>query len=404
LKTCLEQDFDDYEVIVSDNFSSPATKAVVDETASPKVRYFRTSGPLAMASNWEFAVSHALGEYLLVVGDDDGLLPHALHELDALFLQSRLKAVRWDAAFYTWPSCPLHGQQNYLRIPLGRGVREVESLPTIRDVIAFRDLYTALPMLYNSAVHRDVVAAMKTAAGRVFAHSIPDVYSGFAVAAVSRRYLSTDVPMSVSGQSGASNGIATLFQRGRTPIDREFREFNYREGLLPDPRIPDLPVFPHVPVADAFLLAQKLFFPNAGIELDRKQFIAGSVDNLRVATTDEWTWAMGLLRASLNDEPALEAWFDAGPGKTSFRVLPTRMRPDRMGFDGQTLHLNADTFGVSDVAAAAELCERILHYTSGGVPYDQPKGSIAWRAVRKVKRSVFRLLGLNGAARRNAAA
>src|SRR5438067_10315585 len=37
LRTYLDQTFDDYEVIVSDNCSSPATKAAVDEVASPKV-------------------------------------------------------------------------------------------------------------------------------------------------------------------------------------------------------------------------------------------------------------------------------------------------------------------------------------------------------------------------------
>ena len=49
LRTCLDQEFDDYEVIVSDNHSSPATRAVVDEAGSAKVRYFRTPAPLAMS-------------------------------------------------------------------------------------------------------------------------------------------------------------------------------------------------------------------------------------------------------------------------------------------------------------------------------------------------------------------
>ncbi len=59
LRTCLDQAFDDYEVIVSDNFSSPATRGVVDEAAAPKVRYVRTPEPVAMSTNWEFAVAHA---------------------------------------------------------------------------------------------------------------------------------------------------------------------------------------------------------------------------------------------------------------------------------------------------------------------------------------------------------
>src|SRR5262245_30208092 len=75
LRTCLEQDFDDYEIVVCDNCSSTATRQVVDEADSPRVRYVRADRPLAMSANWELAVAAARGEYVTVLGDDDGLLP-----------------------------------------------------------------------------------------------------------------------------------------------------------------------------------------------------------------------------------------------------------------------------------------------------------------------------------------
>ena len=40
LQTVLTQDFDDYEIVVSDNFSSPETKLVVDSFNSDKIKYF----------------------------------------------------------------------------------------------------------------------------------------------------------------------------------------------------------------------------------------------------------------------------------------------------------------------------------------------------------------------------
>src|SRR5262245_13986684 len=170
LRTCLDQDFDDYEVIVSDNDSSPPTRAAVEEVASARVRYVRTPGPLAMSSNWDFAVSHARGEYVVLIGDDDGLLPHALKEHDALTRDARPKAVRWETAYYTWPSFALAGQGDYLRLPFGRGMREVDATDVMRQVIQFRELYTALPMLYNAAVHRGVLATLRKKTGRVFPH------------------------------------------------------------------------------------------------------------------------------------------------------------------------------------------------------------------------------------------
>jgi hypothetical protein len=370
LQTCLDQQFDDYEVVVSDNDGSPATKAVVDEAASAKVRYVRTPGLLAMSSNWDFAVSHARGEYVILIGDDDGLLPHALTELDKLTCERGAKVVRWEPAYYTWPSFALAGHADYVRVPLGRAVRELVGLDVIRSVISFQHSYSALPMLYNAAVHRSVLDELRARTGRVFPHPVPDVYSGFAIAAVAGRYLSTDIPMSVSGQSGASNGIAVLFNRGRSSVDREFRELNAREGLLPDPRIPDLPVFPEVPVADAFVFAKQKLFPGATAELDRRRFVAGCVANLRVHNEDDWREALRRLGQSLGDDPAARDWFDAELARTPFREAPpARLRPKRMGFDGEFLHLHAAEFGVSDVAGAARLCDHILNFRANGVAY-----------------------------------
>jgi hypothetical protein len=370
LRTCLDQNFDDYEIIVSDNDSSPATRAVVDEAASDKVHYVRTPKPLAMSSNWDFAVSHAKGEYVILIGDDDGLLPHALAELDRITRERAAKVVRWEPAYYTWPSFPLLGQGDYLRIPLGRGLREVEASDVIGAVISFQSLYTALPMLYNAAVHRSVLDTLREKTGRVFPHFVPDVYSGFAVAAVAGRFISTTAPMSIAGQSGGSNGIAVLCHRGRSAIDREFRALNAREGLPSDPRIPDLPVFPYGPVAASFVFAKRVLFPDSDLEIDRKAFVIRCLANLRVPTEADWRDALRSIRESLGDEPSLQAWFDAEVARTPYRELPPpRVRAERLGFDGECLHLDAAGFGVSDVAGAADLCERVLHYRGTGVRY-----------------------------------
>ena len=42
LRTCLDQDFDSFEVVVSDNCSSPATREVVERLASPRLKYVRS--------------------------------------------------------------------------------------------------------------------------------------------------------------------------------------------------------------------------------------------------------------------------------------------------------------------------------------------------------------------------
>ena len=321
LRTCVDQGFDDYEVIVSDNFSGPDTKAVVDELGSPRVRYVRTAEPAAMSASWEFAVGHARGEYVVLVGDDDGLLPHALEGLDRLARDTGARAIRWDAAYYTWPDVAMPGQGDYLRVPTGREVRERDGLEVVRAVAGFREFYTALPMLYNAAVHRDVLAALRARCGRVFPHPVPDVYSGFAVAACAGTFVSVAAPMGVSGQSGASNGIATLFNRGTNAIDAEFHALNARAGLRHETAVPDLPVYPHVPVADSFACAKRLLFPGDPAAVDRRALARACVAGARVPAR-EWPEARARVRVALADDPELVAWFDTELAGAPYRPPP----------------------------------------------------------------------------------
>ncbi len=193
------------------------------------------------------------------------------------------------------------------------------------------------------------------------------MYSGFAVAHAAGQFLSITAPMSVSGQSAASNGIATLFNRGRNEIDREFHALNARDGLRSEPTVPDLPVFPHVPVADTFVFAKRVLFPDLDADLDRRALVAACVTGARVSA-DDWSAALALVRSSLADDPALQAWFDAEFAATPYRApAPVQLRSARPGADSEALHLDADALGVSDVAGAANLCEAVLGYRRRGL-------------------------------------
>jgi len=74
IESALEQEFDDYEIIVSDNSTNSETEKVVSEFWSKKLKYFRTPKPLDMPRSWDFALSKANGRFITFLADDD-LLP-----------------------------------------------------------------------------------------------------------------------------------------------------------------------------------------------------------------------------------------------------------------------------------------------------------------------------------------
>jgi glycosyltransferase involved in cell wall biosynthesis len=375
LRTCLDQDFDDYEIVVCDNFSSPATRQVVESFASPRIRYVRAARPLAMSDNWELALQHATGEYVTVLGDDDALLSHALLELDRVVVRTGARAVRWSCAFYTWPTVALAGEGNYLALPLMRELHTVDATAAIAAVIGFRESYGYLPMLYYGAVHRDLIAELRNRTGRVFINGYPDVYSGFAFAHLAGTYVSLNLPMSVCGLSGQSNGVATLLLHEPSEIADEFHRLNHASAQFnPHPWVPDLPIFPTVPVADSFQRAKDALFPTDDrLRLDRRALAEQCVAGLWATDPDQWRTRLGVIRASFDDDRAAQQWFDGGPGREPFRPpVPAKLRGRDPGFDGSQLHIRADALGVSDVAGAARLCEQLLGVRGTAIAYDAP--------------------------------
>ncbi len=81
MATVLNQDFDDYELIVSNNFSTDNTDEVARSFISDKLNYVKTNKDMYYDESWNFALSHSKGKYILMIGDDDGVMKDGLKKL-----------------------------------------------------------------------------------------------------------------------------------------------------------------------------------------------------------------------------------------------------------------------------------------------------------------------------------
>src|SRR5262249_18004338 len=160
-------------------------REVVASFGDRRLRHVRPPQFLSMTDNWEFSLGHARGDYVVLIHDDDGLLPHALAEADRVLRLTGTQALRWDAAVYVWPDVAPQRRwlPGSLQLPLrqkdgSHAVYRLDPTAMVREVAAFRAYYTWLPMIYSSAIGRDVLAALRRHVGRVFSACTPDVYSG----------------------------------------------------------------------------------------------------------------------------------------------------------------------------------------------------------------------------------
>lgn len=362
IRTVLAQRFTNYEVIVSDNCSSPETQEVVSRIRDPRIRYFRTEMPVSMVDSWEFALGHVRGEYILVMGDDDGLMPYALFDIDKIIAMTQYEIIRWERIYYTWPSISLKCYANQLTIPLVSYSRRVSGRQVMLPIAHGKKIYTTLPMLYNSAINRTLIETLRNKTGRVFRSISPDIYSGFAFAYLSTNYLSIGKPMSINGGSAKSLGYSFGKGNERDSIVRDALELYKRSNLHFHYAFPWIMSLISAS-AEAFQQSKEALFPHDNsLKLDRKYVFKKMLKELQANNPDEIETSIDLIKRSLQNDKNIQRWINKWLSKNHVPIKPDiNSKPKyQTGFNYHSITLDASEFGANDVLGASILADKII--------------------------------------------
>jgi glycosyltransferase involved in cell wall biosynthesis len=267
IKTCLNQDFEDFELIISDNFSTSETQEVVEKFNDDRIVFMRTKQPLAMSENWEFAISHIHGKYVILIGDDDGLLLNSLSYIDKVIGSTNEPVIRWEWILYYWPDFFIKNVAGKMYVPICDGLTDINSTEIIKKVANYEVHYKMLPMLYNSAVHSSILKKIKGKDGIFFNSQSPDIYSGFVIAKSVKKYVSLNTPLSIAGLSKSSNGAAQLYTNQISAIKEDFTRLNEKAGLTWHINVPPIHVLPAI-IADSYYHAKDKLFPSEEDSVD----------------------------------------------------------------------------------------------------------------------------------------
>lgn len=100
LKECinsvLNQSITEFELIIVNDDSPEDIESIVNSFSDPRIRYFKNEkniGAEHVVDNWNICLSHANGEYFLLMGDDDVLEFSFLEEFERLISRFPLKDV-----------------------------------------------------------------------------------------------------------------------------------------------------------------------------------------------------------------------------------------------------------------------------------------------------------------------
>lgn len=242
------QDFEDFEVIVSDNSSDDKTREVLAACRQGKeVRYIKPPTELSMPDHWEFATLQARGKYVLVLTDRSVLRQGALGTIYRLMANCGMETVH----VCSWSWALFDDEQETLISGAGDLGNATGSLVASPDVASMfvgpqKEYPYSLPRALNSCYSAEIAASIRARHGKLFLPINPDFTSAFLLLGYVDNLLYIDTPLFISRGLLQSNGgnayktDGTAYMRslniadwyGHVPIKAAFIESMIFEDFL----------------------------------------------------------------------------------------------------------------------------------------------------------------------------
>jgi len=359
LKTLLHQDFESYEIIISDNCDEEESKQtfkIIQDLNSDKIKYFKPDSILSMTQNYEFALSKAAGQFIMCLGDDDGLLINSLLYVFNFIKEYDAKVVKCAEIVYWWPGNQVYPKSS-LTYPLERPVMQVMSKSILQKVANFELSYFNLPMLYYSFVAREIIESVVKEKGSFFQNSASiDMYSGFVIAYKTDKFFVADKPFVVPGLSSKSTGSSAT----STYQNKIAREFLLQHSILEDYEKYQIP-FPdkfNMPIFVWFELTK--FVANFGLKdylyIDYRKIIADAIANNAITENVQELDIIENFKkypAYENDVKYIKKHFS----EKSMYYLQSGSHNTNLV---QSITVDPMLFSITDVYGASILCKRLI--------------------------------------------
>lgn len=355
LQTAVAQAWPDTEILVQECGDDPATAAVVEEVGDSRTRHLKTGAQVPMTENWERALAAATGDYLTIIGDDDGILPTACADAAAILERHPAELVTWRPAAYFWPDSTVDRLRNRLQSyqPV-TGFEPQDPRVLLELAYRFRDHHYTMPMVLHSFVSRELVDRVVAETGAYFHSPAPDIASGVADTWFGRSCILAHRPLSISGLSHHSTGSRLHFNRDASL--REEAERAAFDGLTFHPSLANSRNSQLFAANEMMTLKQRLF-PESGPGFHYRNLLQRALDSLGTGLEDYDAGLADIRRtAELNRIPMDDYFVPPRPQGAP----PAPQGVLALGPGALLIDVDCSRAGVADVAGATRLLAALL--------------------------------------------
>lgn len=211
LRTCMIQEYPNFEVIVSDDCSEDNSVEVAKRAAEKdsRIKVFSHDHHLGMRDNFEFALNQVRPGYVMALGGDDGLAANGIQRMYEIIKETGRELLTWVPAFFGYPFFP--GDDSIFYIKRKHAPIEIRKSSKFLAQLTktFNYQVPGCPMFYIYGVASTrLVEKVKS---RTRDHSFyycptPDGFSGVVLAGEVKDYVMCYEPLSVGGTTVRSQG------------------------------------------------------------------------------------------------------------------------------------------------------------------------------------------------------
>lgn len=200
---------DNLQLVIQDNSDDKKLENMMSHLIEDKrLKYNYTDETLSFVDNFGLAVSHADGEYICIIGDDDGVSPEIM-ELSRWASNNQIKAIKPEVqAVYFWPDAIRKSEiedVNNGYMTISKITEEVTIVDTSLEINKLlnngcqRYLTLNLVKLYHGLVKKDCLDEIFNITGKFFGGLSPDIYSAVALSIIIPEVVCIDYPVTISG-------------------------------------------------------------------------------------------------------------------------------------------------------------------------------------------------------------
>jgi glycosyltransferase involved in cell wall biosynthesis len=215
---------EEIELVIQDNtFNNNEILEFLRLKRRSNLKYYHSKEQLPVYLNADLGIHHSTGEYVCLIGDDDGVIPNIIDCVKWMKIND-IDALRPAITIYNWPDFLDFGKNNLsgalLYDNFSYTVNEHNSIEELQELAnrGFDHIYT-IPKVYQGIVKRKCLDEIYKIGGTYSPGPSPDMATAVALSFVVKKFVAINLPVILIGQCQTVGGGERKLKGGVKNID-----------------------------------------------------------------------------------------------------------------------------------------------------------------------------------------